>query len=114
MGAVKRLLQWMPAAFRLFRQSFHGGDFLSIGLHREHQAGAHRLTVEQHGAGAAHAVLAADVRAGQFQMMSQEITEQQAGFHCTVVVLPVNAEADGDSGRFGFGMAFSHRSLPRK
>ena len=37
----------------------------AVGLHREHQAGAHRLAVQQHGAGAADAVLAADVRAGR-------------------------------------------------
>ena len=35
------------------------------GLHREHQARAHRLAVELHGARAADAVLAADVGAGQ-------------------------------------------------
>ena len=37
----------------------------AVGLHGEHQAGAHRLAVELHRAGAADAVLAADVGAGQ-------------------------------------------------
>ena len=33
-------------------------------LHRKHQAGAHRLAVDDHRAGAADAVLAADMGAG--------------------------------------------------
>ena len=39
---------------------------------------AHRLAVEQHGAGAAHAVLAADVGAGQAELVAQEVAEQEA------------------------------------
>ena len=46
-------------------QPFDGADRLALRLHREHQAGAHRLAVDDHRAGAADAVLAADVRAGQ-------------------------------------------------
>ena len=45
----------------------------AVGLHRQHQAAAHDLAVHAHGAGAAHAVLAADVRAGQAQLLAQEI-----------------------------------------
>ena len=47
------------------RDAFDGGDSVAVGLHREHQAGARRLAVEQHGAGAADAVLAAGMRAGE-------------------------------------------------
>ena len=47
-------------------------------LHRERQAGARRRAVDLHGAGAAHAMLAADMRAGRAQHMAQEIAEQQA------------------------------------
>ena len=38
--------------------------FLPSRLHRKHQAGAHRLAVDDDGAGAADAVLAADMGAG--------------------------------------------------
>ena len=51
---------------------------MSVGLHREHQAGAHRLAVEEDRAGAADAVLAADVRAGQAELVAQEVAQQQA------------------------------------
>ena len=47
-----------------FGQALDGADLLAVGLHREHQAGAHRLAVDDHGAGAADAVLAADMGAG--------------------------------------------------
>ena len=45
-------------------QTLDGANFLAVGLHREHQAGAHRLAVDDHRAGAANAVLAADMGAG--------------------------------------------------
>ena len=53
-------------------------DVAAVGLHGEHDAGAHRLAVEEHRAGAADAVLAADVRAGQTQLVPQEVAEQKA------------------------------------
>ncbi len=59
-------------------QSLDGENLVAIGLHGEHQAGADRLSVEQDGARAAHAVLAADVRAGQTQLVAQEVAQQQA------------------------------------
>ena len=45
---------------------------------REHQTGAHGHTVEQHGAGAADAVLAAGVRAVQRQRVAQTIEQRGA------------------------------------
>ena len=50
---------------------------VTVGLRREHQAGAHRGAVEDHRAGAAHAVLAADVSAREQQVVAQEIAQQQ-------------------------------------
>ena len=50
----------------------------ALGLHREHQAGARRHAVDLHGAGAADAVLAADMGAGGAEDVAQEIAEQQA------------------------------------
>ena len=48
----------------------------AIGLHGERQAGAHAVAVDQDRAGAADAVLAADVGAGQAKFAAQEIGEQ--------------------------------------
>ncbi len=69
----ERLLQ---RAQRIFiRQRFHRGDFRPVGLHRQHQARAHRRAVVLHRAAAAHAMLAADMGAGQRQLMAQKIGE---------------------------------------
>jgi hypothetical protein len=54
---------------------------VTVGLHGVHQAGTHRLAVEQDRAGPAHAVLAADVRAGQTQLVAQPVHQRQAGLH---------------------------------
>src|SRR5437773_11902752 len=45
------------------RQSLDGADLLSLRLDREHQAGPHRLAVDDHRARTADAVLASGVRA---------------------------------------------------
>ena len=47
------------------RDALDREQFVSVGLHGEHQAGAGRTPVEQDGAGAADTVLAAEMRAGQ-------------------------------------------------
>ena len=54
--------------------------FAAIRLHREHGARFHRPAIEQHGAGAAVTGVAADVRAGQVQVLAQEFHQQQARF----------------------------------
>src|SRR5438105_3663568 len=53
-------------------------DGAAVGLHGEHQAAAHDVAVHAHGAGAAYAVLAAEVRAGEAELLAQEIDEMQA------------------------------------
>ena len=50
---------------RVGSETFDGLEAVTIGLHGEHQARAHRSAVEQHSAGAADAVFAADMRAGE-------------------------------------------------
>ena len=54
-------------------QRLDGGDRVAVRLDGEQDAGADRLAVEQDGAGAAHPVLAADVGAGQRQLVAQEV-----------------------------------------
>ena len=52
-----------------------------VDLDGEQQAGAHRLAVHQHRARAADAVLAADVRAGQPEVVAQRVGQQPAHRH---------------------------------
>ena len=77
MVAVERVLQRRERAFGI-GQRLDGLDAAALGLRGEEQAGAHGATVELHGAGAAHAVLAAHVRAAQAERVAQEVGQQQA------------------------------------
>ena len=60
------------------RQPFDGADLLAVRLHGEHQARAHRLAVDEHGAGAADAVLAADMRAGLAAVLADGVGQRAA------------------------------------
>ena len=70
------LLQRMQHA--VLHQALDRRDLGAVGLHREHQARAGRLAVDQHRARPADAVLAADVRAGEPQVLAQEVDQQLA------------------------------------
>ena len=89
-------------------QAFDGIDAFAGGLHREHQAAAHDVAVDAHGACAAHAVLAAGVRAGEAQVFTQEVDQvlarldaprrthaidEKRGFDCVIHDGPVRAHA---------------------
>src|SRR5664279_2449061 len=63
------------------RQPFDCHDLGAVGLHRQHKTAAHCITVDDDGARAAHAMLAAHVRAGQSHVMAQTIDERGANRH---------------------------------
>jgi hypothetical protein len=56
-------------------QRFHRPDRAPVDLHREHEAGAHRLAVDLHRARAADPVLAADVRAPHAEVVAQAVRQ---------------------------------------
>ena len=64
---MERLLQRAERAVGR-GEPFDGLHLVPVGLHGEHDAGPRRLAVEEHRAGAADAVLAPDMRAGQPQV----------------------------------------------
>ena len=63
-----------------------------VRLHRKHQARARRVAVDQHRAGAAHAVLAAEMRAGEVEFVAQEIGERQPRIDHACVGLAVDRD----------------------
>ena len=101
-------------AVAVARQAFDRGDVGAVGLHREHGARLHRLAVDQHGARAADAGFAADVRAGQAQGVAQEVNEQQTGLDDVIARRVVDPDADrnghGTTSEGGHPTASSRRT----
>ena len=64
----------------------------AVALHRQHQAAAHDRAVDAHRAGTAHAVLAADMAAGERQVLAQEIDQGLARIDAFTHVLAVDGE----------------------
>ena len=89
----KRLLDRMKL-IRAGRQTFHGGDAMSIRLDRKDQTRARRLAIEQDRTCAADPVLAAHVCTRQPQLMAQEVAEQEAWLHVTGVIFFVDSNSD--------------------
>src|SRR5262249_51469409 len=83
--------------------AFDGANPGALDLHRQREARARRHTIDLYGAGAADAVLAADMGAGHSEPVAQEIGQQHArlgfGFNDPAVELepyamaPVGAQA---------------------
>jgi hypothetical protein len=72
MALVERLLHRVQRR-ATWREAFDGRHVVALGLDREHQARPHRRAIEQHGAAPADAVLAADVRAGQAEVVAEVV-----------------------------------------
>ena len=62
----------------------------------QHDARPRRLGVEEDGARAADAVLAADVRAGEAELVPEEIAEQKPRLDAAFVPLAVDRDRDGE------------------
>src|SRR6516164_11533427 len=77
MIVAKRLLQRIERAVWA-RERFHGLDRAAFGLDRKRQTRAGGDAVDQHGASAADAVLAADMGAGRAQRMTEKIAKECA------------------------------------
>ena len=70
--------------------------FSAVGLDREHQAGADRLAVEDDGAGAADAVLAADMGAGLAAVVADRVDQGLARLDADRVRRAVDGQRDVD------------------
>ena len=78
-----------------------GLDLAAVGLDGEHRAGLGALAVDVDGARAAVARVAADVRAGQPEVVAQEVDEQEAGLDVGLVGLAVDRDRDVLGGHRG-------------
>ena len=71
-------------------EALDSGHVRAVGLNGEHGARLHALPVHDHGASAALAGVAADVRACQPEHISDVVHEQQAGFDIVRMFDPVD------------------------
>ncbi len=79
---------------RVILEAFDRADLLSVALHRERDARARRLTVDQHGAGTAYPMLAAQVRAGDAALLAQEISQVRPRLDLSLDPLAVDVQCD--------------------
>jgi len=77
-----------------------GGNFPAIGLNGKHRARFHGITVQEHRARTAIRRIAANVRAGEFQVFAQEFNEQFARYNFTRDPVAIDHEMDGNLGDF--------------
>ena len=71
-------------------EGLYGLDVMSICLNSEHDARPNWLAIEQDCARAADAVLASDVRAGQSEILSDKVAEQQTRLDLALVLYAVD------------------------
>src|SRR5438132_1818001 len=76
------------------RQTLHCLDRVAVHLRREQQARAHGGAVDGDGAGAADAVLAAEVGAGEVEILAQEVGQRLAHLDGLLVEAAVDGDAD--------------------
>src|SRR5262249_37711867 len=77
------------------RDALDGENLVAVSLHGQHEAGARREAVEQDRAGAAYAVLAAEMRSGEAEMVADEIRQGEADLHLLLVAGAVDSHRDG-------------------
>ena len=70
----------------------------AVGLDGQDRAGLDGLAVDVAGAGAAVGGVTTDVRAGQPQLVAQQVDEQQSGLDLAVVAGAVDLDRHGDAG----------------
>ena len=75
------LLKTVQLARSRIGQTFDGGDLRTVAVHGQHHAGSNRLTVHNHRAGAASALIAAELYARQAQAVAQGMHQRFALRH---------------------------------
>src|SRR5438270_5386908 len=74
-----------------FRKSFDSRDFSSLGHRRKQRARLHRAAIQDHRARATVGRIAAQMRAGQVQMLAKELHQQRPRLHFRFPSLSIHA-----------------------
>ena len=89
--APKRRLQIVERAVGI-GQAFHRSDFPPIGLHRQRETGTLCDAIDQDGARATHAMLAAHMHPRRTQVVTQKIREQASWFDVGAALAAVEGQ----------------------
>jgi hypothetical protein len=95
MRLAEALLKWVQV-LEILAETFDGCDRMAISLDGKHQARPNRQAVEQNGAGTTDTVFATDMRAGEPELMPEEITQEQAWLSFALIDLAIYRERDGE------------------
>src|SRR5262245_19425417 len=79
----------------VLREALDRDQLRAVGLHREHQAGARGLAVDQDRARTTNAVLAADVRPREAEVLADEVDQQLARGAAALAWHAVDRQPDG-------------------
>jgi hypothetical protein len=77
-------------------EPFDGGDLAAVALHGERQAPVHPRAVDEHGARAAGALVAALLGAGEPDLLAQPVEQGGAGMHDRAHRAAVDPDGDVD------------------
>ena len=105
MRVAKRFLDGVKGLFGA--EGFHGAYVGAVGLDGEHETRPRSLPVHQYGAGAAHAMLAPHVGAGETELVTEEVAEKETRLDGALDLFAVDRERD----RVGAGY---HRRIVRR
>ena len=78
----------------VFRSHFDGDDLVAFMHHRKGQAAVHAAAIDVDGAGAALAVIATLLRAGEMDAFAQSVEQRGAGVECGRGYIPCRSPAD--------------------
>jgi hypothetical protein len=93
MRLPKRLLQGRQRAVGR-GQTLDGPDFPTMRLHCQQQARSARAPFDENRAGSTYAVLTADVRTGEADLVSQEVGQREPGLNHALVFPIVDAKLE--------------------
>ena len=87
------LLQGMQ--LRPLRQTLDGTDLRAFGLHGKHEAGAYRITIDDHGAGTTDTMLATHMGTGETALLTDHIGQGASRLHLDLMSMTVDRQCDG-------------------
>src|SRR5437870_221594 len=75
-------------------EAFHSEKLGAVCLHGKHDAGTYRLTAHENRAGAADSVLAAQMGAGEIQLLAQKVRQRHSHLDQALISPPIDRDFD--------------------